>query len=106
MALQREISRVRLSRGSPQSHPTQSSHIRHYQTFNVFVNVPGARKSALNDMLKPTRVHREGCMHSEKPEMIVCETEGGDGLTSKLATALYFKRCDRTFKNVVGEKLA
>ena len=105
LALQREISRVRLSRGSPQSHPTRARDTRHYQTFIAFVKTPGARKRALNDMLKPTKVHREGCTHSDNPEMIICQDEGRDGLTSKLATALYFKRCEGTFKNLVGEKL-
>lgn len=69
------------------------------------------------DMLKPEKhVHAEGCLHSDKPEMIICCSDEPDSTrdmeegpkgneTSKLATGLYFKRCDGSYKNAAGEKL-
>jgi hypothetical protein len=59
-------------------------------------------------MLKPEKFHVNRCLHSNSPEMIISHTgnQGNEAACiSKLATDLYFKRCDGTFKNVVGEKL-
>jgi hypothetical protein len=67
-------------------------------------------------MLKPEKVHAVGCLHSGRPEVIVCQEAGGnfggvgDGGdekedTSGLATDLYFKRCDGIYKNLAGRVL-
>jgi hypothetical protein len=59
-------------------------------------------------MLKPTRIHaKKGCMFSDDPEVVIKAPEDDQvGRTeSKLATWLYFKRCDGSFKNIKGEVL-
>lgn len=65
-------------------------------------------KEAWEYMLFPTgRVHVQGCMHSHSPKMIIANTNGNeDGLDSGLAISLYFRRCDGSYKNVKGDKLA
>ena len=73
---------------------------------------------AMDEMLKPRNVHGKGCLHSEKPEMIIqtedvesredAGTRKEDGRSkseSGLASSLYFKRCDGVFKNSKGEVL-
>lgn len=76
-------------------------------------------KQAMEDMKKPQKVHVGGCLHSESPEVIINgtsqrvgvgegESSSADELRSEggLASHLYFKRCDGTFKNVLGEVLS
>lgn len=56
---------------------------------------------------EPTKYHAEGCLHSSKPEMIISNEVMEEGQrTSKLARALYFRRCDGVYKNVAGERLS
>ena len=75
---------------------------------------------AANKMSTTRKVHR-GCVHSAKPEMIICKDDGledargssesnanmvgQDTVESSLAKSLYFKRCDGSFKNIKGERL-
>lgn len=61
---------------------------------------------AMEAMVEPDgKVHDGGCLHSGKPNMIICqgkglkEVEGGE---ARLASGLYFKRCDGCFKNLKG----
>ena len=70
---------------------------------------------AMNTMLKPLKKHAAGCLHSNKPEMIVCKIEGQEHENRNRETAvkepslvsgLYFKRCVGLFKNTKGEVLA
>ena len=72
---------------------------------------------SLDDMLKPKKLHAGGCLHSEHPEVILCNKDQKphaettskckkSGQESKLATSLYFKRCDGAFKNVKAEVLS
>ena len=61
-------------------------------------------------MFKPVRVHAEnGCLHSDKPEVIIAEANsaavGGEARKNDLASNLYLKRCNGTFKNAKGESL-
>lgn len=58
-------------------------------------------KYAMEMMMIPGKhIHTGGCLHSERPQMVVCkDLEGG---SSSLASSLYFKRCDGRFKNVKG----
>ena len=57
-------------------------------------------------MLRPIRVHAEGCLHSDKPEMAVSRgSNAGEEVTSRFAKELYFKRCDGTFKNAAAGRL-
>ena len=69
--------------------------------------------------LKPIHVHCNGCMHSEEPQVIIHRgvRHKKDGSVvdeslneevpreSKLASGLYFKRCDGLFKNIKGKTL-
>ncbi len=63
-------------------------------------------------MFPPVKIHAEkGCVFSDKPEMIITQGVSSDGKggesgrESKLASGIYFKRCDGSFKNVKGERL-
>jgi hypothetical protein len=73
-------------------------------------------QAALVQMLKPTKRHINNCLHSDNPAMIIsrsCADNNDTGgrlteqktNTSKLAIDLYFKRCDGTYKNVLGQVL-
>ena len=61
----------------------------------------------VEEMLKPVKIHVRGCLHSGKPVFII---QAPDKFTkaneSRLAGAIYFKRCDRLFRNAKGEQLA
>jgi hypothetical protein len=52
-------------------------------------------------------VHVEGCLHGSQPEVIIAASPMDTDNTgmSRLATSLYFKRCDGTFANLCGKKL-
>ena len=58
-------------------------------------------------MLKPTKIHAEGCLHSTKPELVIAgASRNHDGsMTGDLATSLFFMRCDGSFKNIKAIKL-
>jgi hypothetical protein len=78
---------------------------------------PKLRESCVEKMLKPREIHVDGCLHGSTPEMIIshggrgkCGKDAGEGgktewPINKLATDLYFSRCDGKFKNVLGEEL-
>lgn len=65
-------------------------------------------KDAASRELMPSQTHVNGCLHSDKPGMIINRRAGRSKPTtrpSKLATSLYFKRCDGSYKNVIGQRL-
>ena len=69
-------------------------------------------RTAVRSMLQPVKNHRNGCLRSNIPEVIIAggtsdtnEQDVGEGEKGDLASSLYFKRCDGVFKNVKGEKL-
>ena len=75
------------------------------------VGMTGMEVAAM--MFRPVGAHAEkGCLFSSKPEVIVMQeahnNEHGNesGRESKLASSIYFKRCDGSFKNMKGERLA
>ena len=67
------------------------------------------------DKLVEGKRHIDGCLHSDKPDVIVSTTfqKANRGIMTgeeaaaagDLLTSLYFKRCDGSFKNVRGEML-
>lgn len=63
------------------------------------------KELAMEEMMKPNKVHARGCLHSEKPEMIVCKVQNDAEGESRLTSSLYFRRCDGTFSNITGEVL-
>ena len=73
--------------------------------FHDMVDNPRAVGDAVDDMLWPKKTHKKGCMRSSQPESIICTTGGDDDGTTKLATDIYFKRCDGSFKNIAGKVL-
>jgi hypothetical protein len=69
--------------------------------------------SCLGEMLRPTKHHTGGCLHSSTPEIIIsrsaeeCNSQsaGTTNDASRLATDIYFKRCDGRYMNVRGEEI-
>ena len=79
-----------------------------------------AAQTAINKVKRIERkVHAEGCLHSNNPEVIIYQgnlddKDNGKMVTrgrkqmlakGKLASVLFFKRCDETFKNIKGDVL-
>ena len=60
------------------------------------------------ERLTQSKIHKAGCLHSENPETIISTPPSFDDEKTEringLATGLFFKRCDSTFKNI-GRKL-
>ena len=78
---------------------------------------PDAIDEATQKMLKPTRLHVDGCLHSEEPKVIISlrlrnnrgdkedRSTTGAAIESNLATSMFFKRCNGTFNNMNREPL-
>ena len=75
---------------------------------------PEKRIEMLEEMLKPIQVHVEkGCLYSKEPEMVVTHSHRGGSLDDEerepvrrnIASNLYFKRCDGTWRHIRGESL-